>query len=223
MALSDGRALAAGVLASEAGVAASTASDHLRQLVDGGMLTVEQHGRHRYYRLANPEIASLLEQLAALVPVEPVRSLRQSTRAHALRVGRTCFDHLAGRLGVAVLGSLLDRGVLEGHDGSFRPGIDNLSAAGPDIVYRLTEFGRDQLTAFGIVCEPETRRPVIRHCVDWSEQRHHLSGHLGAAIASRLFDLQWIERSKVPRAVRVTEAGERGLHEQFGLDSSAYA
>ncbi len=112
LALGDGRALPASVLAAEAGVAPSTASAHLGRLVGAGLLDVVPQGRHRYYRLAGPEVGALLEALARVAPAGPVRSLRQGTRAEALRRARTCYDHLAGRLGVALLRSLLDRSVL---------------------------------------------------------------------------------------------------------------
>jgi DNA-binding transcriptional ArsR family regulator len=112
LALADGRALPASVLASEAGVAASTASSHLGRLVDAGFVTVAARGRYRYYRLAGPEVAALIEDVGRLAPSEPVRSLRQGTRAHALRRARTCYDHLAGRLGVAVTEGLVRCGAM---------------------------------------------------------------------------------------------------------------
>src|SRR5689334_20898706 len=108
LALGDGRALAASVLAAEAGVAPSTASHHLARLVDTGFLVAESRGRHRYYRLAGPEVGALIEAVARVAPPQPVRSLRQGTRAHAIRYARSCYDHLAGRLGVAVADALAD-------------------------------------------------------------------------------------------------------------------
>ena len=149
LALGDGRALAASVLADEAGVAPSTASEHLRRLVDAGLLRVEPHGRHRYYRLAGPEVGRLLEVLAEYSPAAPVRSLREDTRAHAVRRARYCYDHLAGRLGVELMGALLDRGMLDGGDGRRRDG-ERLSAAGREVDYRLTERGAAELEAFGV-------------------------------------------------------------------------
>src|SRR4051812_17871883 len=117
LALGDGRALAASVLAAEAGVARSTASAHLGRLVDAGLLAVTVQGRHRYYRLAGAEVAELIEALARVAPPAPVRSLREGTRAHALRAARSCYDHLAGRLGVAVMRALIDDGAIAGGDG----------------------------------------------------------------------------------------------------------
>src|SRR3954468_16772466 len=144
MALGDGRALPASVLAREAGVAASTTSEHLAKLVGAGLLVVEPHGRHRYYRLAGPHVGDLLETLARLAPAAPVRSLRDGTQAQAVREARTCYDHLAGRLGTALMDGLIARGVLTGGDGRFdrrRARGDRLSAPGRDVDYRLTDTG----------------------------------------------------------------------------------
>src|SRR4029077_6396849 len=120
-ALADGRALPASVLAREAGVAASTASGHLARLVDAGMLEVQSQGRHRYYRVTRPEVVRALEALAEIAPPAPVRSLREGTRAQMLRDARLCYDHVAGRLGVALFGALIERGALSGGDGLYHP------------------------------------------------------------------------------------------------------
>ena len=222
LALADGRALPASVLASEAGVAASTASEHLGKLLDADLLRVEAHGRHRYYRLAGPHVAHLLETLAEYAPATPVRSLREGTRAHAVRQARYCYDHLGGRLAVALMDSLLDRGVIAGGDGGFDPeqaATDRLSAPGRDVDYRLTHDGADWLRDFGVDLDAfrAQRRPLIRYCLDWSEQRHHLAGGLGAAIAALLFERGWLAPAPRSRAVRVTDAGARALTVQLGL------
>ena len=222
LALLDGRALPAGVLAAEAGVAASTASAHLGRLVAGGFLTVETQGRHRYYWLAGPEVAGALEGLAAVAPTTPVRSLRDDTRARALRRARTCYDHLAGELGVALLAALLRKGALVGHDGSFLPGVDRLSGASPGTCYRLTERGRRFLDEIGVAHDAAGRRPLIRHCVDWTEQRHHLAGRLGAGLASHLFAAGWIERGSIGRSVQVTDTGVRALSANFDVECERF-
>lgn len=223
VALSDGRALPASVLAAEAGVARSTASEHLGRLLAGGLVTVERHGRYRYYRLAGPQVAEVLERLATIAPARPTRSLRQQSRAAAIRNGRWCYDHLAGRLGVSLLEALETEGILEGHDGSFRPGLDRLSSRGSHTPYCLTPKGARVLGDFGVRVEPGSRRPLLGHCVDWSEQRHHLAGALGTALAQRFLALGWIEQHRVRRAVRVTEAGWAGLARWFGLHQEALA
>jgi DNA-binding transcriptional ArsR family regulator len=225
LALGDGRALPASVLADEAGVAASTASAHLSRLVKGGMLRVERHGRHRYFRLAGPEVGELIETLARISPPAPVRSLKQGSKAHAVRFARTCYDHLAGMLGTALMESLLEHELLTGGDGVFDPEAaeaDRLAAPGYDLDYRLTPAGAREMKAFGIEFDSlPTRRPLIRYCVDWSEQRHHLAGSLGAAIATRMIALGWVRRAQNSRAVHVSDEGFDGLREQFGVELSA--
>jgi DNA-binding transcriptional ArsR family regulator len=222
--LGDGRALPASVLADEAGVAASTASAHLARLVKGGMLKVERHGRHRYFRLAGPEVGEFIEAVARISPPAPVRSLKQGSKAHAVRFARTCYDHLAGTLGTKLMEALLERDLLTGGDGTFDPDTaqaDRLSAPGFDFDYRLTPAGVRELKDFGIDFDAlPPRRPLIRYCVDWSEQRHHLAGSLGAAVATRMIDLGWVRRAQRSRAVHVSDNGYEGLHDWFGIELS---
>jgi DNA-binding transcriptional ArsR family regulator len=216
-ALGDSRALPASVLAAEAGVAPSTASEHLGRLVGAGLLASERHGRHRYYRLAGPEVGRLLEVLAGLAPPAPVRSLLEATRAQRVRTARTCYDHLAGRLGVGLMQALLRERVLEGHDGSFLAGRDRPASAGGAADYRLTTDGRRRLEELGVRLDGPSSRPLVRYCVDWSEQRHHLAGRLGAALAARLVELDWVRRDPRSRAVEVTDRGAGGLWRSFRL------
>ncbi len=220
LALADGRELAASVLASEAGVAPSTASVHLARLVDGGLVRAERRGRHRYFRLAGAEVGRAIEALAAIAPAAPVRSLRDGTRAHAVRAARTCYDHLAGRLGVALMTALLDQGILEGGDGRHdrdRARRDRPSSPGRDVDYRLSDAGAERLAALGVDVDGALagRRPPVRYCIDWSEQDHHLS----AAVTARLRELDWIRPLPRSRAVKVTPEGRRGFAEQFGLEA----
>jgi DNA-binding transcriptional ArsR family regulator len=220
LALDDGRALPASVLADEAGVSRPTASSHLGKLTDAGLLTVETHGRHRYYRLAGPEVGELLEHLVRLAPLRPVRSLREGTRAARLRSARTCYDHLAGRLGVAVMGCLLDRAALVGGDGRYDPHRDShdaLSSPGHDLRYELTDTGRGFLAGVGVEI-PTGKRPLVRYCVDWTEQRHHLSGGLGRAVFDRFLSAGWVKRVPRGRALTVTHDGRAVLADPFGVD-----
>lgn len=227
LALLDGRALPMSMLAGEAGVAASTASAHLSRLVEGGLLRVSRQGRHRYYSLASPEVAQAMEALARIGPPRPVRSLRAGTRANALRAARTCYDHIAGHLGVALMSSLLDQGAIAGGDGRHDParsGGDRLSAPGHDLTYVLTPAGRELLRRLGAEL-PGQRRQEVGYCVDWTEQRHHLSGAAGAALLTRLEELGWIRRGArgVRRALTVTETGRKGFAEHFAIDTDGLA
>ncbi|ALG84199.1 ArsR/SmtB family transcription factor [Gordonia phthalatica] len=213
MALADGRALPAGRLAEEAGVSASTVSNHLAVLLGRGLVTVQQQGRHRYYRLAGDEVEGVLEALAALAPRTPITSLRQHTRAHAVRTARTCYRHLAGQAGVDFFQRILVAEWVVGGDGRHHPetGDDELSSAGKGRQYRLTAVGAEALRRWGVApAVLSTERP-LRYCVDWTEQAHHLAGPLGTAITDRLFELGWIVRGTVPRSVTVTPSGVRGI------------
>jgi DNA-binding transcriptional ArsR family regulator len=214
------------VLAVEADVAASTASEHLAKLVDGGLLACERHGRHRYYRMAGPDVARLLEAMARLAPPEPVTSLREGTRARALRVARTCYDHLAGQVGTGLMAAMIDGRLIEGGDGVYHSEAarrDRLSAAGHDVDYVLTARGADVLDALGVDLDgaAASRRPFVRYCVDWSEQRHHLAGALGAAVRDRFVELGWVRPQPRGRAVWLTPAGARGLETTFGFRPDA--
>ena len=222
LALADGRALPASRLAAEAGVAASTASEHLAKLREGGLITVEAHGRHRFYRITDPRVVRAMEALAEISPSAPVRSLREGTRASALRRSRLCYDHRAGRLGVALMSSLISSGAIDGGDGAYHADTaptDRLSAPGHDVDYQLTSHGGVLLREFGVdlVALRAGRRPLIRYCLDWTEQRHHLAGALGAALTDRLFDLGWIRRAPVNRAVLLTDAGQAGMARTFDV------
>jgi DNA-binding transcriptional ArsR family regulator len=217
VALQDGRAPAS-MLADEAGIAATTASSHLGKLTRAGFLDVEQHGRHRYYRLSGGRISDLLELMAGLAPAKPIRSLREGTKAHALRTARSCYDHLAGKLGVTLMRRMLDEAWITGGDGRFDPrqvSGDHLAGSGRDVDYRLTAAGHERLASFGVaIPEPV---PALRYCIDWTEQQHHLSGVVGRAVLARLSDLDWVRRANTGRAVVVTDAGQAGLSETFAM------
>ncbi|MFZ0216492.1 MAG: helix-turn-helix transcriptional regulator [Candidatus Dormiibacterota bacterium] len=219
IALADGRALAATTLASEAGIAPSTASAHLARLVQGGLVRVERSGRHRYFRLAGPEVAAAMEALARLAPEQPIRSLRQGTRAEAVRRARVCYDHLAGRLGVGITDALVANGFVAAEVGD-AAAVDPVLGAGRAHRYTLPEAGRNRLLDLGISLDAATRRPLIRYCVDWSEQRPHLGGRLGAALLDAFVRLRWVEHGP-RRVVWLTDRGRHGLADQLGVASSA--
>jgi DNA-binding transcriptional ArsR family regulator len=221
LALNDGRSLPASVLADEAGVARSTASSHLAQLTEAGLLAVETHGRHRYYRLSGAHVGELLEQILRLAPARPVRSLREGSRAAELRAARTCYDHLAGRLGADLMAALLTEHHLEGGDGVYDPETaehDHPSAYGHDVDYALTPSGRLFLEqSAGVKIPDSPQRSLVRYCVDWTEQRHHLAGPLGRALLARFLDADWIRRRDTGRSVCVTRDGRTALGGLFGL------
>jgi hypothetical protein len=150
-----------------------------------------------------------------------VQSLREGTNAEALRRARTCYDHLAGRLGVALMDALLAQGLLEGGDGTFDPDRstrDRLSAPGWDVAYVLSDERRARLESLGVDCSGAGRRPLIRYCVDWSEQRHHLAGTLGARLLGWFEDEGWVTRRSGSRALTITDAGARQMGPSFGVD-----
>ena len=225
MSLLDGLPRAAGDLSKLAGVTPATASAHLARLLDGGMLAVQRQGRHRYYRLASPEVATVIEVLAQVSPVKPARGLRQSREAAALAEARTCYDHLAGRAGVALLDALLATGTLTSQDpeGAGAAGGPTGVGAAYEITeaaagYAVTGPGAATLASFGVEVAGllRSRRKFAGSCLDWTQRRPHLNGALGAAITSRLLQLGWIERGRSRRSVRVTPAGQDGLARTFG-------
>jgi DNA-binding transcriptional ArsR family regulator len=188
-ALAEGHALPAGELAHRAGVHPATATAHLRQLVEGGLVSVRAQGRHRYHELAGPQVAAVVEALARLAPATPVRSLRTDRAARSLTEARTCYDHLAGRRGVELRDRLLTEGALQMVD---------------DRDHRLAPRGRRLLADLGIdACEfSTTRRVFARSCVDWTQRRPHLAGALPAALTSRFRELGWLTRG-TGRGLRV--------------------
>ena len=196
--------LPASALANRAGIARSTGSEHLARLVNGGFLRARKRGRHRYYELADPAVAEAVEALARVAPPRAVRSLREATQSELIRHARTCYDHLAGRLGVALAQGLERNGVLVRHDDTY--------LLGPKAKLRLAPLDIDVETL------ARQRRPLVRGCLDWSEHELHLAGALGAAIATRLLELRWIERRAGNRSVAVTSVGRDRLRGELGVD-----
>lgn len=205
LALLDGRAWTAGELARHGRVAPSTASEHLGKLVAGGLLTEERQGRHRYVRLADDRVAHLVEELAAHAspgPPPAPRSLRESTVAGALARGRTCYDHLAGRLGITITGAMTASGLLT-----------------QDAGFALTDSGTRWFADLGIdLSAAKGRRPLVRGCLDWTERRPHLAGVAGARLCGHALDAGWCVRIGSDRAVKVTGDGERALHTLLGIE-----
>jgi DNA-binding transcriptional ArsR family regulator len=200
-ALMADRALTATELAGIAGVTRQTISAHLAKLLEAELIAVEQQGRHRYFRLADPDVAGLLESLMGVAFRTGAVRLRSSPREPALRKARVCYDHLAGELGVMAYESLLAQKVL---------------SAGRDGV-RLTPSGDGWFSAFGIdACALSgQRRAFCRPCLDWGERRHHLGGALGTALLKRIDELGWARRSRESRVIAFTPPGERAFRSLF--------
>jgi DNA-binding transcriptional ArsR family regulator len=210
-ALMGGRALTATELARIAGITPQTGSGHLSRMVETGFLCVEKQGRHRYHRLASPAIARMIETMmqvtANLYP--PRKTFIAGPRDAALRRARTCYDHLAGKLGVALTDAMTAQGYAEltGEAGLVTDaGIEFLGRSGIDL--DELQGGRS----------PRSNRILCRPCLDWSERRSHLAGALGAAICTRSFGQGWIRRIDGTRAVRITPKGARAFQEVFGVD-----
>ncbi len=203
-ALIDGRRLSAGELAYEARVTPQTASAHLAKLVEAGLLVDEKQGRCRYFRLASPKVARMLEAIMIVAADNAPRYRPAWLRDPALRLARTCYDHLAGRLGVALADALIERGHAELDDDGGQ----------------ITGEGIRFLEGVGVDLSAGGRRRFCRPCLDWSERRPHLAGAVGAALARHSFSLGWIERIAHGRAVRITPSGLAGFRDTFGISLS---
>ncbi|MFJ4877697.1 ArsR/SmtB family transcription factor [Streptomyces sp. NPDC088745] len=206
LSLLDGRAWTASELARQAGVAASTASEHLGRLVGAGLLAEERQGRHRYVRLANADVAQLLEAVAAYaIPGRDApHTLRAASAGAAMARGRTCYDHLAGRLGIAITEAMEGRGLLLTGNG-----------------FALTDAGLAWFTGLGIhLAAVTSRRPTVSSCLDWTERKRHLAGVAGAELCRRALAEKWCVRIGTERAVQVTPEGEHALAELLGIDAT---
>jgi DNA-binding transcriptional ArsR family regulator len=202
-ALMSDRALTATELAAIAGVTKQTASAHLSKLLDAGLVAVASQGRHRYFRLADRDVAQLLEQLMGVAFRSGAVRLRSSPREPALRHARVCYDHLAGELGVQLFEALERQRLLRRRADSLE-----LTPAGERL---CAEFGID------VAALAAQRRPLVRPCLDWSARRHHLAGSVGAALLERCMRLGWLRRRKDSRVLAFSAAGERAFRERFGL------
>jgi DNA-binding transcriptional ArsR family regulator len=208
-ALMDGRALTASELAHVAGITPQTASSHLGRMITAGLLSVEKQGRHRYHRLASPAVARMMEsimQVASGLGPAP-KQLVVGPRDAALRAARTCYDHLAGHLGVTLADSMVRGGQVElANDAGLvtDAGIALLGRIGIDVDSLMAARGK-------------SRRILCRPCLDWSERRPHLAGAVGAALCSQCFAKGWIRRINGTRAVAITPAGQRIFREEFDV------
>jgi DNA-binding transcriptional ArsR family regulator len=202
-ALMGGQALTASELAYLARVSRPTASEHLVKLTQARLVSVTSQGRYRYYRIASPLVAQMLEGIIAVAAIEvPSRYQPRSIQDDALRFARTCYDHLAGQVGVAITDALIANGYIElGEDGG-----------------EVTASGARFLAGFGADLSARGKRIFCRPCLDWSERRYHVAGLVGAAIWRRCLELGWLARQRDSRALRLTAAGKAGLRDTFGVD-----
>jgi len=191
-----------------AAITPQTASGHLARLAAVGLITAEKQGRHRYHRLANPEVARMIESVMQIAGGLTLSAHRTGPNDAALRHARTCYDHLAGRLGVGIADALQASGAVE---------IADDAAA-------LTAMGRARMQTLGILAadrDMHGRRPLCRPCLDWSERRPHLAGALGAAICTHALDQGWVRRRAGTRALEITPAGRIGFRQAFGVADAA--
>jgi DNA-binding transcriptional ArsR family regulator len=202
-ALLDGRALTASELAYSAGISPQTASGHLAKLTRANLIQLAKQGRHRYYRLTGPQIGHMLESIVSVANAAPPRYRPRTRREEHWRKARTCYDHFAGLLGVGIADSLSAHGHLvladEGGD---------ITASGEKLLLKLGVEIDKARAGRGVFCRP---------CLDWTERRPHLGGAIGAALATRCFELGWVERMRDKRGLNITPKGERGLLEVFEL------
>ncbi len=201
--LMGGRHLPASELSQVAHIAPATASEHLAKLVAGGLVTVHRHGRHRYFALAGPEVAEVIEGLMSLSPPGRVRSLNNATHHEQLRTARTCYNHLAGTLGTGLTDAMVSRGWLH-FDATYE-------------TFKLTPRGESQAAAWTWGLNPSQGTPLVKPCLDWSERRYHAAGQVGRELASWLFAQHWVVRPAPGRIVWVTDEGRRALLEWFGF------
>ena len=208
LAMLDGGCWTVSELAKEASVGRAAASEHVSRLADGGIVETQAQGRHKYVRLAGPHVAELLERLGELGEPSPPRSLNAVRDSLRLAAARTCYDHLAGRLGVAVHDAMLDAGLLQRRGGLL------VTAAGQDwLLERGVDLGELE----------RARRPLLRECVDLTERRPHLSGGLGAALCSAFLDSDWVRRPDRSRALLLTPLGKRALADLLHITSADLA
>ena len=201
--LFDGRALTATELAGVANVSPATASEHLGLLLSGGLVSREKSGRHHYYHLASPDIANALEQLAVQTAhIDPGAQPRRKPRT-PIQNARMCYDHIAGRLGVAIADALVQQGALQVLDTD----------------YALTPKGAALFQGWGVNPDDlkRSKRVFARQCLDWSERRHHVAGAVGAALANLAFDRGWIIRGPERRVLVVTPKGQHDMKTHFGV------
>ncbi|MBF2708118.1 helix-turn-helix transcriptional regulator [Flavobacterium soyangense] len=202
--LLDGKAFTATELAIVADTSAQNISMHLTKLIQAGLLSVESQGRHKYYKFSRKEIAYAIEAMASLLPQSTDKHDLHKASNSAIRQCRTCYDHLAGKVGVAITDGLLHQKII----------VDN------DNVLEVSLKGQKWFSELGIDIEElkKKRRSFLRPCLDWSERRHHIAGSLATALLDKMLLADWIRRTKNSRAIIVTSKGQKEFYKYFKLD-----
>jgi len=204
-ALMGGQALTGSELAFLARISRSTASEHLSKLVEARLIAITKQGRFRYYRIVSSRVAKMLESIELVAAIDvPPRYQPRSMKDDALRFARTCYDHLAGQVGVAIADALVTNGhIILAEEGG-----------------EVTDAGARFLAGFGadLTSKSRSRRLFCQPCLDWSERRLHVAGLVGAEICRRCLELGWLRRVRDSRALRLTPDGKSGLRDHFGLD-----
>lgn len=202
--LLDGRAYTASELALVSDLSATSVSNHLSKLLNGGIVKVDVQGRHRYYSFANSEVAYVVESMANLSNQKPTSKIDKQLSKNDVKYCRTCYDHLAGKVGVLIADKLISQKIIELRDKT----------------YVVTEKGNKFFSEFGLELTElqKQRRYFAKACLDWSERKYHLAGSLGNAILEKMLKLDWVRRTKNSRAIVITSVGQNGLRDKFGIE-----
>ncbi|AFQ12298.1 TPA: winged helix-turn-helix domain-containing protein [Bacillus pacificus] len=201
--LMDGRPHPATELANAAKIKPQTATFHLNKLLEAQIISVEKHGRHRYYKLANHELADSLETIFFITQPEPIQSFKQAKEMNEIEFARTCYDHLAGKLGVEIANALLRKEVLVKNETDFQ-----VTKIGEKFFYGL-DIDLEKLQT--------KRRAFSKCCLDWTERKHHIAGALGNILLERMLEMNWIIKVKHSRAIHITPLGRQKLKEVFSI------
>lgn len=201
--LLDGKAYTAGELAASANISPQSASNHLSKLIGAKLLAVEKQGRHKYYRFADEKVAQAIENMAALLPFEYNLAQTKEQKPDGIKLARTCYDHLAGKIGVEITNAMLKKGIIKKANKE----------------YSVSDFGKKWFNEIGVDIEEarQMKRKFAFPCLDWSERKHHLAGALGAAFLTSIIEKDWIRKKKDSREVIITGRGERELNKCLGL------
>ncbi|MFF5514234.1 ArsR/SmtB family transcription factor [Staphylococcus capitis] len=202
--LSSGKALPAGELAKLANVKPQTASDHLSKLIEANLITVEKWGRHRYYKITDEKVIDAINALAIISPSMESKSLKETTKKRKLSFMRTCYGHIAGKMGVKFTESLLEKGYMEDCEE----------------YYKLTESGKAWLKCLGLETDNKLySKPIIKH-IDWTERKHHIAGPIALEITKKLFELSWIQKYEINRCLRITKKGEKSFKTHLDMNTN---